>query len=502
MQKARKGILSKGKRIVVVLLLLLMAIGCQPTPAEDAVRQKNDHRLLELGKKDPGEQRSLREQVGAPTTYACEIGDADGAFQVRINAEVEIPDGTKIPIVQVEPVDFTQEQVSAFFRYFCGDREMYNHPLSGSITKSAAESIIQYLTQEIAKMEETGKGDEPYAEECRQELAYYQSIYKDAPENDTPERCDGTLQTVTEYSPISHKSVTSYTALIAQESDKEYQTKGYVVQFSVSNRNDLKHATQVDGQWFTKKSEALLTYINGRNSANGEQSEHSRITDLDVSVPLSLSPRDALEKTREFLSETGMEEHFIVDSITLYHNPGIDPNLHNWEEYSYGIRLTRTVQNIPCAYSSIPVLSEYGECWQYEQLLLFIDDDGIFLFHWFSPMRITETLLPETKLLPFSKIMELFKVYVRQSLLPDAENGTKANFLTYQKYTIDRITLSLQRIQIADDFDHAMLVPVWSFYGTLDEQTPDETLTNWELPQSLVTINAIDGTIIDLTKGY
>ena len=501
MHKKKVQIISTGKWIAVVLLLLF-AIGCQPTPAEDAVRQKKDQQLLETGKKETHDQRLLREQVEAPFFYSNEINGANGAFQIRINAEVDVPDETRIPIVKVEPVDFTQEQVSTFYQYFCSNFEMYSRPLTGSMTKTAIEGMITYLMQEISELEEAGKGNDPYTEECRSDLAYYQSIYLDAPDTDSSIRCDGKLQRVTEYSPISHKPVTSYTALVAQESDDVYQSKGYVVQFSVSNRNDLENAIQVDGQWFMKKAEALLSFFDGRNSAFGEQSEHYRIGNLDEPVPLSSSPKEALEKTQEFLHEVGMDNQFVVDSIALYHNPGTNPNLHDWEEYSYRIRLTRSVQGIPCAYSSIPVISEYGDSWQYEQVLLFIDKDGIFLFQWFGPMNVTETLLSEVELLPFSEIMKLFESYIRQSLLPEAENEITANNLTYQKYTIDRITLSLQRIQIADNYEQAMLVPVWSFYGVVNEQTPYETRANEELPNSLVTINAIDGTIIDLVRGH
>jgi len=501
MRKVKYRILPKGKCFALIILLFIV-IGCQPTPAEDAVQQKKDHQLLEVGRKETDDQRLLREQVEAPVIYSNEINGANGAFQIRIDADVDIPNETKIPIVQVEPVDLNQEQVSSFYQYFCGDLEMYSRPLNGNMTKTAIESRIRYLMQEISELEEAGKENDPYTEECRSDLAYYQSIYPDAPETDSSVRCDGKLQRITEYSPISHKPVTSYTALVAQESDDVYQSKGYVIQFSVRNRNDLEHAIQVDGQWFMKKSEALLTYFDGRNSAFGEQSEHYRIGNLDEPVPLSISPREALERTQGFLHEIGMDNQFVVDSITLYHNPGTNPNLHNWEEYSYRIRLTRSIQGIPCAYSSLPVISEYGESWQYEQMLLFMDNDGIFLFHWFGPIRVTETLLSQVELLPFSEIMKLFEAYIRQSLLPEAESDIMAHNLTYQKYTIDRITLSLQRVQIADNYNQAMLVPVWSFYGVLDEQTPYETRTDWELPNSLVTINAIDGTIIDLTKGY
>lgn len=481
-------------RLITIAALLLSIIACQPTPETDAVRQKNDHKLVDVGRKEEADARPLRKQVNAPERYANELNLYDGRLKVLIDASVEIPNETKIPIVKVEAADFTQDQVYTFFRYFCGDREMYNIS-NDSVNKKTVESEIRYLMQEISELEKAGKSNEPYTEQCRAALQYYESIYADAPDPEVPERCDGTLKKYTRYSPKSFKPVVSQTQVLAQESAEEYAKKGYVVQFSVQNRDDLKQSVQVDGEWFIKNNTSALSFGDLRNSATGEQSEHKRITDLDAPTGFSLSPREAIEAAQAFLKEIGLSDQFAIDSVTLYHNPGTDPNLNAWEEYSYQVRLTRVVSGIPCAYNMIGVKSEYAGVWAYEEMYLYVDDKGIFEFDWFAPMHVTETILEETELLPFDKIMKLFESQVQYSVYPPGEGFSKT-------YYIDRITLSLQRVLVADDFEQAMLVPVWSFYGTFDDQNSYETRINADIGGSLVTINAIDGTIIDLHRGY
>ena len=64
---------------------------------------------------------------------------------------------------------------------------------------------------------------------------------------------------------------------------------------------------------------------------------------------------------------------------------------------------------------------------------------------------------------------------------------------------VDNVVLRYARISEADNFDSGLLVPVWDFEGTIDDGY------SWEkeaMPESVLTINAIDGTIIDHTLGY
>lgn len=65
--------------------------------------------------------------------------------------------------------------------------------------------------------------------------------------------------------------------------------------------------------------------------------------------------------------------------------------------------------------------------------------------------------------------------------------------------TIDEIRFGYSRIAEQNKSDSALLVPVWYFFGTITDENNAVT----DNPEySLLTINAIDGSIIDLSKGY
>ena len=60
---------------------------------------------------------------------------------------------------------------------------------------------------------------------------------------------------------------------------------------------------------------------------------------------------------------------------------------------------------------------------------------------------------------------------------------------------IGKITLGLMRIQNKDDEDNYTLIPVWDVFEK-------NTLNGQIDTMSMMTINAMDGSVIDRTVGY
>ena len=69
------------------------------------------------------------------------------------------------------------------------------------------------------------------------------------------------------------------------------------------------------------------------------------------------------------------------------------------------------------------------------------------------------------------------------------------------RYDVDKILLSLQRINEQDSAENGLLIPVWTFYGdSTFHYANGHSSTKTE--QGFLTINAIDGSIIDRALGY
>ena len=139
--------------------------------------------------------------------------------------------------------------------------------------------------------------------------------------------------------------------------------------------------------------------------------------------------------------------------------------------------------------------------WFYESFSIIVGEDGICSLEWSAPMSIDGIISDDSTLLPFSEIEGVAEKML--GVIYEAR-AKESEYVESLKLNIDRVELSLQRIAQRDYFDSGLLVPAWSFSGTL-EQTLNwrdgSTYTNTETG-TFLTINAVDGSIIDLQKGY
>jgi len=97
---------------------------------------------------------------------------------------------------------------------------------------------------------------------------------------------------------------------------------------------------------------------------------------------------------------------------------------------------------------------------------------------------------------PFSEIREIFE----KMMSVEYESWTELSELDFE---IDRVTLSRQRIVDKNAGGTGLLVPAWNFYGKLNEKSLAEDGGKFEkIGESFMTINAVDGSVIDIQKGY
>ena len=105
-----------------------------------------------------------------------------------------------------------------------------------------------------------------------------------------------------------------------------------------------------------------------------------------------------------------------------------------------------------------------------------------------SCISLTHVTLPDSALLPFGDIMDIFeKMYVVQ-------NDGRA-----MDVAVSDIRLGYTRVLKQDEDGVGLLVPAWDFFGTVSYENK---LAYAQPDDSLFTINAIDGTVIDRSLGY
>ncbi len=157
---------------------------------------------------------------------------------------------------------------------------------------------------------------------------------------------------------------------------------------------------------------------------------------------------------------------------------------------------TRKVNGVPTAWTSedCRAYDNFEDTYQlktpYEALRIIIDRyDGAIWMQWQAPHTIDLASGQAATLLPFDQI-----VTIAARLLP-LKYQFQEQYLAYRnqdanRMTVNRITLSYSRVQNRDNPENFSMLPVWDFFDADDPA------------KSLLTISAVDGTVIDRGFGY
>ena len=135
--------------------------------------------------------------------------------------------------------------------------------------------------------------------------------------------------------------------------------------------------------------------------------------------------------------------------------------------------------------------SFYRYEWPEECIEFRINDDGIVGFDYISPIEVTKTVVENSAVKSFDKICGIFE---KMAVVTEAQDGLNINII------VDKITLGYYRISEPDSFDTGYIVPVWDFKGTTQFISDGALLS--ESYGSIMTLNAINGSIIDRSLGY
>lgn len=533
---------KKMKRLICILLAALAAFSltaCQETPDEVVVVQKDTERLVEqIRENSPEEspaeaQTGLREALGAPERYTAQFNYSEN-LTMAADAEVVLPNAPAIPTVRVKPADFSQDMVNRMYEYLVGDTVMYEaQPLR---TKSQVEEDIldwqRILADDNAAAERKAQAEE--------RIGYLREAYKTAPDAVEYVKGGPEIKTLTEYDVVTGKEIYSYQGVSVvedpepAEEDASNRGKHFEVRQNNTGSEIIKTEnvggfsvldTASRGARFTYSGYALWRESIGRQDnlslamGNITQEEWE-----NASYQFSdFSPASAAAMVKDFLSHIGADDMVVgqiqmdyevseeYNAIISNGNPYDDETLVNDFKdgklasdiygVTYEVYCLRQVGGVSVAsdeYSSYLGEDAYGAQWYYEELRIGVCEDGIYSVEWRSPHEVTETITDNTATLPFSDVEKIIGQMFRVKYEPHP-GSTSIN-----EYEIDRLELSLRRVMEQDNVENGLLIPVWDVYGFHWYSEPDIDLPKMRFTdnQSLLTINAIDGTIIDLSKGY
>lgn len=172
--------------------------------------------------------------------------------------------------------------------------------------------------------------------------------------------------------------------------------------------------------------------------------------------------------------------------------------------YYYIFRYTRHLGGIPVSdhYGGESCDNEYDFTSGLGVITIIVNDEGVCFVRYSNPYDVGEVIERDCELLSFDEIMDIFS---RVGLL-SIQHLERYPDLKENTLEVYRIAFGYMAVRQPDDVDAYYYVPVWDFYGhrvlygTGGYAHGKEFGKIWGCSE--LTINAIDGTVIDRRYGY
>ena len=510
------------KRIVCGVLcaaLLLSFAACQQSPDSSIVVNKNMDALIEQA--TSGEDSGVLAQ--AFDTYKTTFTDDSFGVTVNVDAQVEIPQTDKMSVYCVKRRMIDNTFLDTVKKALIGETPLYDAEFLHVPTKKNYEKKIAEIKEGIQK---------GYA--LQNELELLLRDYETAPDFfERPQSPnDGTIQSVKEYYDLREKnefteelyrlnpkgefyygvndgSNDEYISLYCMNDPDRGSYIVYRKQFDCYAALALREANHVNYINTSVIQQELLT-DEGLKSLIKEKYRYPEGTEIGAYISPSdlctISKEDAMRQADAFIQMTGLTEYscFSADACTEanFFNASA-ANFYSdrdqWRAY-YVLVYKRNIDgaflnNEAIKGGDLPGDAAVTKLWFPEQVEFRINDNGIVGLDIQYPLEITETAVESAALRSFEDIKTGFEKMIVV---------TNASERTAGVLEIDRVRLSYARVSAKDDYDTGLLVPVWDFFGYNRLYQKESGIPEYDpvYEMSLLTINAIDQSIINQQLGY
>ena len=436
------------RSIGLCALCAVALAACQPNPEKPPVVGKDN----------------LREELEQQTVESQQpVEEADwedhlqvGLLEVNIQAKIEAPETDTYAVAELKPTKFTDEQVQRFIKTFYGEGPYYSGDNIPSTKEYFMRDILGYRQYYAERNIPLSEDDE-----------YLQELYQWYEEAPTDEEVKQNLKQVTDFSWENSSAL------------KGAKTISLIDQ-------DL--VTRIDG--FSDSQESSLEYQDLKTT-------YRDMIDLTKQVEgLTITLEDSEAKAKEAVKELGIEDMGVTGRY-LYQD------YFDRTRYAYMFVFTRELNGIPFTYalSDNSMLEIEGQQTNKpipaEKITVMVDNTGVSELIWENPYEIGEIVSENVQLMSVEEIQEIFLNYMEKYWEKEREYVTKKD-----QINVERMTLGYMVMRDQDRSDNYICVPVWDFFASRKETGNDDHVTIQENDYSILTLNAVNGAVINRKHGY
>lgn len=523
----RKTFIGKISVLVSMGLLAESMAGCAKTPETPVVRIKGADAIENYKEAEEGPAKEngmgvpetdLYTVLGAPETYQSEITDTTGKLKIYTDAVVEIPEAEKVSAIYVSQHPFGQAEMELITRTFFEDADVYDAGTYMVKTKDEWQEEIEklkgYAAAGILDPENWGTDKNGnYVYDLYGEIEKAEEAYKTAPVNREMKRVEPPFPFREELiDPFFEElgSVNSFYGIVPME-DGTYYRYEMVKSNSRPMQVFIKKGDD-PGDVEESRQSLWFDYISMKTLYPWLPDQEEFVSDIGISME---DARKIADEKVSKLNLEGMELAVSEYAVEIGGHHGA-PGPEDLKKTGYGFHYTRKLNGIPITYTR-----ETGgfqnkadseiKPWCYETLDIYVTRDGIDEVSFLNQYTMGDTKIEHLELMPFSEVMQIYEKMMtikNADVLTDKRGfgedvGAPAETRTYR---VERIVFGYSRIYDPQAGDSAgLLVPVWDFFGEYEDYgeggRADGILVREE-GISFLTINAVDGTVINRQNGY
>lgn len=483
--------------VMKAILFVFMAVifcACQASPSKEIVTSKNDGVFEDRIAQHPAESQMTESGVFIQNGSFSST-DESVTFTWNINQAI---DGGQMPVLEVTPRFLTGKDIEGIAVALFGEDTTFFD--LGPVTKrqpSKSEILakIQILSQyaDEEKLKALMPGD-ANIENVRFWLEHYTVAYESAPEENPHQRCDWTLKECQYYEDNGTSPDTNSKWLMATTNVNGHD---YLLRAFVRDQKDYQ------------ENSLFITFGDGDDPTYVQKTAEIAAI-CRTEKPTEAQIAAAKNKAQGMLDRMGLGKLVVAEAF-------IEEGLEETPTYQIRIEAVPVFEGKPVLYGdfgrSYIAKESYNSDYPVWATQLFFSANGeLVAFGITNMVEVKEVLNENVPTLPMEEIIEKAQAHMSlydssaldrftgNALMLEALTGRSADALDC-KVEITKLEYGLARFLIPDS-SNFYYAPAVIFSGTIDYCDPDtgEIITGTGNPygsrlQSLVVVNAVDGTI-------
>lgn len=493
--------MRKKTVLTALCICALLCSGCEKTPENVIVREKGSGSIQKYESTEAREG-SLAKQLGVPKHYSSRDSYEDGRLVIDTDADIFVPDVTDVHTYAVTQKKVTQKMVDDVTEVFFPEAKFYSADSGYSYTKEYYQKKITELKKYRAEgnLDPYGYGKDEngaYRFDLDRQIFVYEENVKEAPK-------ESELKEVTPKLPSGKEEEDTLFMGNARTEDGVFD---YVISYSPYFMTGIDfriNKVRDDGRGgvYDDNGEFLM---DEEDFSDGKR----RWSEDEVKKFVRISYEEAEEKAQEKAEALGMNlALYGWDYKLWYRDENAEIRENNILDGGYIFYFTREVDGIPITYTNTSGGCVEGDIetattipWTYEWCDITVAGDGTVCEAQISnPYEIGEMQTEHVKLMDFDNVIKIY-----EQMMEISGAGSIADWETLRTYHIRKIAFGYARIYNPEaDSASGLLVPVWDFFGEFDSTADNgtEKKSGEHSTRSMLTINAIDGSLIDRELGY